>query len=108
MAKKSKVISSANIIVDAIRIEAARASIVQLSNTLQKDIDGILKSVNKITTYWDSETAKYHKDTLASKVKDVQTEQEKMYKNLKQYLKNVMDKYAASEKAIIKNSDRFK
>ncbi|MBR0467075.1 MAG: hypothetical protein IJJ40_06265 [Clostridia bacterium] len=109
MAKKPiKPVIPGDIIIDALRIQSARAAIVKYSNTLEIDIKQMGSLVNRLTDYWDSEVAKYHKENLILKINEVKAEQEKMNGNLKKYLKNVWEKYKATESVVIKNSDRFK
>ena len=97
-----------NVIVDNIKINLARANIVEYSKNLEKDIDSIKKSVDKIKDNWDSPTATYYSGELSKRVMNIQTEQKAMNDNLKKFFANVMADYEKSEKSIKKNADLFK
>ena len=106
--KTSSVSSATSVMVEQVKIAAAKANIVAYSKKLEQDIDTINKAVNSLADCWDSATATYYRDSVGSKIKDIKNEQTTLYNNLNKYFASILQQFEAAEKAVTKNADLFK
>lgn len=104
----SSVSTATSVMVEQVKIAAAKGNIVAYSKKLEQDIDSIDKVVDSLVDCWESTTATYYRDSVRAKIKDIKKEQSTLYNNLNKYFASILQKFEAAEKAVTKNADLFK
>ena len=104
----SSVSAATSVMVEQVKIAAAKSNIVAYSKKLEQDIDSIDKVVDSLVDCWESTTATYYRDSVRAKIKDIKNEQTTLYNNLNKYFASILQKFEAAEKAVTKNADLFK